>query len=83
MRNLGKTDYDYVRTDDTKYIFCGTSLVYEDMFYNFALEVADKFDYDIDWKQNDNDKFSELRDKFIDAFEEVMDAKFINVCNTY
>lgn len=82
MRSLGKTEYEYVQTDDTKYIFCGTPLVYEDIFYNFVLEVADKFGYDIDWK-SDNDNLSELRDKFIDAFEKVMGAKFINVCNTY
>lgn len=82
MRNLGKTDYDYVQTDDTKYIFCGSPWVYENMFYGFAQEIVEKFGYDVD-KECNNGALPELRDRFIQAFEMVMGAKFIDVCDTY
>ena len=82
MKKLGKHDYEYVETFDTKYIFCGTPSVYEDMFYGFAEELAEKFGYDVD-KECYNGALPELRDRFIQEFEMVMGAKFIDVCDTY
>ena len=82
VKDLGKNDYCTIKTQDTNYIFCGTPLVYEDMFYGFATEALKRFGYDPD-DERDNGTLPEIRDRFILAFEQVMNVELIDVCTTY
>lgn len=82
VNDLGKHDYCTVKTQDKKYIFCGTSLVYEDMFCEFATEALKRFGYDPD-DEYDNGTIPEIRDRFKLAFEQVMNVELIDVCTTY
>ena len=82
MYNLGKYEYNVIRTDNLDYVFCGTNLIYTDLFSDLAVTALEKFGCDPDdaW---DNGTAPELRDAFMDAFEKVMGVKFIDVCRTY
>ena len=82
MKDLGKHDYYKVQTQARTYIFCGTPLVYEDMFWGFASDALKRFGYDPD-DEAANGSLPEIRDRFIQVFEQVMNVELVDVCTTY
>ena len=73
--NFGKYDHETVEINGKKHILCGTNCAYEDSFYDFALEMSEKFHTAVDE--------AVIRDALIKAFEKACDVKFLDVCDEY
>lgn len=72
---LRKYDWEKVRVGDDNVILCGTCLPYIDDFHAYASEILEKFEFDIE--------SAELRDAFIEAFEEKTGYRFMDVYDTF
>ena len=79
---LGKYGIERIKTADKEYFFCGTSLAYEDIFWRAAEEALKIFGYDVD-DACDSGVTPEIRDRFIQAFKDVMNIEIIDVCKEY
>lgn len=72
-----KYDWEKVIIDNRcQEILCCTNLVYEDLFYGFANELVEKFDFE-------DIEIAELRDEFIKAFEKKTGFSFLDGYSEY
>lgn len=82
LTNMGTEDFTRIETDGTTVFICETCKPYDDLFDGFATEAIEKFGYDPE-KCFSIGSLPELRDRFIKAFEEVMDVKFVTVFDEF
>lgn len=72
-----KYDWEKVIIGNQPTILCATNLSYTDLFSKLADELIDEFRFE------DNIEMAELRDAFIEVFEEKTGFAFFNVPNEY
>ena len=82
ISDIGKNEYEEIRTDGKTIFLCGTDLAYDDAFCEACYELLEKFGYDSDDCLNDG-RLPRLRDALIAAFEKEMNCKFVPIHDYY
>lgn len=77
---LGKRETQTVETDGKNYLLCGTCLAYEDELCDKVFEtfksLGEIFGIAVTW-DDFSDDISEIRDLFLEKFEETTNSKVI------
>ena len=80
--DIGKYDYEEIRTDGKTIFLCGTAMAYEDAFCEACYELLEKFGYNSDDCLDDG-RLPELRDALIAAFKKEMNCEFVPIHDCY
>ena len=80
--DIGKDEYEIIKVNGRTLYICGTSRPYDDLFWQCAEEALEKFNYDLD-DEAANGTTAELRDRFRQVFEQVLDCEFISASECF